>query len=353
MRIGITMPSRTCELARIPEYARLADEAGFHSTWSYELYRNPFAMLCTSALATERTLLATGLAAGFPRSPFVTANEAADVDELSGGRMVLGLGIGVPEFLEAFHSTNAAHPAARASEYIDVLRLSWQYLNTAQAEPYAGEYYRFVPPPINPWGVRNPGRERIPIYLAAMRPRLLALAGEKAEGWVGYLPTPKFVEQKVRPGIEVGARRVGRDPEEIDLATEVICSVSPDREVAMRRARIHVGFYVAHPVSYVVVEVHGMQDQVNALRMGLMTEGFGALEKTPDELVETFSITGTPEEARQKLDQYSDYPHLILHTPYVPPLTAEESDDAYRQIIDAFGSVALASTSGASAVTAR
>jgi probable F420-dependent oxidoreductase len=331
------MPSRTCELAQIPEYARLADEAGFDSTWSYELYRNPFAMLCTSAMCTSRTLLATGLAAAFPRSPFVTANEAADVDELSGGRMVLGLGTGVPEFLHAFHSTDAAHPVGRASEYIDVLRLSWQYLNTGQADPYEGTHYRFTPPPINPWGVRNPGRERIPIYLAAMRPRLLRLAGEKADGWVGYLPTPKFVAERVRPEIDAGARRAGRDPNEIDLATEVICSVSPDRDVAMRRARLHVGFYVAHPVSDVVVECHGFQEQVNALRAGLMTEGFAALEKTADELVETFSIAGTPEEARQKLDQYRDYPHLVLHTPYIPPLTAEESDDAYRQIVATFG----------------
>jgi alkanesulfonate monooxygenase SsuD/methylene tetrahydromethanopterin reductase-like flavin-dependent oxidoreductase (luciferase family) len=346
-QLGITMPSRTATMERLCDYAEWADEAGFDSVWTYELYRNPFAILSTCALKTSRVTLATGLAGAFPRSPFAFANEAADVDELSGGRMLLGLGIGVPEFLEAFHSTDASKPVARASEYIDVLRLSWQYLNTGAADAFEGEHYRFIPPPINPWGVRPPGRERIPIYLAAMRPRLLALAGAKADGWVGYLPTPKFVDERVRPAIAEGARRAGRDASEIDLATEVICSVSPNRDVAMRRARIHVGFYLAHPVSDVVAEVHGVQEQVGALRMGLMTEGLAALEKTPDELVETFSISGTPEEARQRLSEYADFPHLVLHTPYIPPLSAEESDDAYRQIIDTFGVVARSASEAA------
>ncbi len=342
-RIGITMPSRTAPLERIPEYARIADEAGFQSIWSYELYRNPFALLCLAATTSKRATLATGLTGAFPRSPFECANGAADVDELTGGRMLLGLGTGVPEFLQAFHSTDASHMVGRMSEYIDVLRLCWRYLRNGEAEPLEGKYYTFTPPPLNPWGVREANSESIPIYLAAMRPKLLALAGRKADGWIGYLATPEFIERSVKPQIAAGAETAGRDPSEVKLAGEVICSVSPDREVAMRRARIHVGFYVAHPVSDVVAEVHGLQDQVGALRQALMTEGFGALEKTSDDLVEAFSISGTPEEAREQLDRYGALEHLALHTPYIPPLTAEESDDAYRQIIDAFGETAAAS----------
>jgi probable F420-dependent oxidoreductase len=351
MRIGITMPSRTAALERIPEYARLADAAGFDSVWAYELYRNPFSMLCASALTTTRATLATGLAAAFSRSPFEAANSAADVDELSNGRMLLGVGTGVPEFLQAFHSADASRPVARMSEYIDVLRRSWQYLATGEAEAFEGSHYRFTPPPLNPWGVRPGGRERIPVYLAAMRPKLLELAGRKADGWVGYLATPKFLEQRVRPPIAAGARAAGRDPAEIDLAAEVICSVSPDRDVAMRRARIHVGFYLAHPVSDVVVEVHGLEEQVGAIRQSLMTDGLAALERTDDSLVEAFSISGTPEEARQRLSEYEDFSHLVLHTPYIPPLTAEESEDAYRNIVETFGPVAAQTEPLAGSVT--
>jgi probable F420-dependent oxidoreductase len=344
MQIGITMPTRTGPLGRVSEWARIADEAGFKSIWSYELYRNPFVLLALAAPETKQATLATGLTGAFPRSPFECANGAADIDELTGGRMLLGLGTGVPEFLQAFHSTDASHMVGRMSEYIDVLRASWKYLRTGEAEPVQGRYYNFIVPPLNPWGVREQNSESIPIYLAAMRPKLLELCGKKADGWMGYLATPEFVEQRVKPGIAVGAEKAGRDPSEVKIAGEVICCVHPDREVAMHRARVHVGFYVAHPVSDVVAEVHGLQDEVAGLRQAFMTEGPAAIAKTSDPLVEAFSISGTPDEAREKLDdRYRIIDHLALHTPYIPPLTAEESDDAYRQIVDAFGEVAAKS----------
>src|SRR5437867_11862851 len=102
-QLGVTMPTRTMELERVGEYARWADDAGFDSIWDYELYRNPFSMLCLSAVTTSRATLATGLAAAFPHSPIELANAMADVDELSGGRALLGLGSGVAGFLEAVH----------------------------------------------------------------------------------------------------------------------------------------------------------------------------------------------------------------------------------------------------------
>lgn len=336
MKLGITMPSRTAPLSRIPEYARMADEAGLDSVWTYEVYRNPFAMLCTSALATSNIELCSGLATAFNRSPFEAANAAADVDELSGGRARLGLGTGVPEFLQSFHSTDFNKPIKRLSEYVDVLRRSWAYLAGEEVKPYNGSYYNFIAPPINPWGLREMVRPQIPILVAGMRPQMLKLCGAKADGWVGYLWTQKFFEQIVLSNITEGARSTGRDPDTLDLACEVICCVHPDRDVALARAKKHVGFYIAHPVSDVVAEIEGVQDLVNELRISMMQKGLAAFEDTPEELVELFSITGTPEECRQKLDNYKGLPHLALHTSYVPPFTAEESEDCYLQIIDAF-----------------
>jgi alkanesulfonate monooxygenase SsuD/methylene tetrahydromethanopterin reductase-like flavin-dependent oxidoreductase (luciferase family) len=330
------MPSRTAPLARIPDYARMADEAGLDSAWSYELYRNPFAMLCASALTTSRVELCTGLATAFTRSPFEAANAAADVDELSGGRMKLGLGTGVPEFLSAFHSTDFKRPVTRIGEFIDALRCSWAYLAGEEVKGFTGAHYQVAVPPINPWGLREMVRPQIPILLAGMRPRLLKLCGAKADGWIGYLFTPKFFEQVVLPNIGEGARSAGRDLDSLDLACEVICCVHPDRDVALARGKKHVGFYLAHPVSDLVAEAEGVQDLVNGLRESMMQKGLAAFEDTPEKLVELFSITGTPEECRQKLDNYKALPHLALHTSYVPPFTAEESEDCYLQIIDAF-----------------
>jgi len=330
------MPSRTAALSRFPDYARMADEAGFDSVWTYELYRNPFSILSGAAATTTRTELCTGLAAAFTRSPFEAANAAADVDEFSGGRMKLGLGTGVPEFLTAFHSTDYKRPVKRLGEYIDVLRLSWAYLAGEQADNYTGEFYQFTPPPFNPWGLREMPRPQIPILVAANRPQMLKLAGAKGDGWIGYLYTQKFFDQIVLPNIVEGARSTGRDPDALDLACEIICCVHPDRDVALARAKKHVGFYIAHPTSDVIAELEGVQDLVNDLRIAMMQKGPAALEDTPEELVELFSITGTPEECRQKLDRYRDLSHVALHASYTPPFTAEESEDCYKQIIDAF-----------------
>lgn len=330
------MPSRTAPMDRIPEYARMADEAGFESIWTYEVYRSPFIMQATSALATSRAGLYTGLAAAFTRSPFEAANAAADVDELSGGRFNLGLGTGVPEFLGAFHSTGFKKPIGRLSEYVDVLRRSWDYLAGEQVANYEGEHYQFLAPPVNPWGLRDLARPQIPILVAGMRPQLLKLVGAKADGWVGYLFTPKFYEQVVYPNISAGAKSAGRDVDSLDLSCEIICCVHPDRDVAMARAKKHVGFYLAHPVSDVVAEIEGVQDLITDLRVAMLQKGLAAFEDTPEELVELFSISGTPEECRQKLELYKDLPHLALHTSYVPPFTTEEAEDCYLQIIDAF-----------------
>lgn len=337
MRIGVTMPTRTVELSRVPEYAKIAEDAGLDTAWSWELYRNPFSMLATSAMATSRIGLGTGLAVAGSRSPFEFANAAADIDELTGGRMHLGMGAGVTEFLGAFHSTEMDKPLTRMKEYMDVVRLSWQYLSTGEAPDYDGEFYQFFAPLFNPWGQRNIVRERIPIYLGAIGPRMLQLVGTKADGWIGYLATPELVRDHIRPTIAKGAEAAGRSMSEIDLMLELICVIHPDGDVAMERARKQVGFYVSHPSSDSIVEFAGVKDEVDALRMGLLTEGLGALERASDKLVHAFSITGTPDECRGRLAEWEGIvDHLVLHTPYVPPFTAEESEDCYRNICSTY-----------------
>jgi probable F420-dependent oxidoreductase len=344
MRIGITLPSRTGPIEGIGEKARRAEDAGFQSVWTYEVYRNPFNLLTVAAAATERATLGTGLAAAFSRSPFEAANAAADIDELSGGRMLYGLGTGSPQFLRDFHSTDAKHALGRMSEYIDVLRLSWEYLATGTADGFEGQHYRFSSPPVSPWGQRDLPRDRIPIGLAALGPKMVELCGRKADAWLGYFATPRYVEEFVRPHIEVGAKEAGRDPAEVQICAEAVCCVSPDRELAMSRARKQVGFYVTHPAGAQVAAMHGLEDAADELRRGFMAEGVAAFDRTDERLIEMMSISGTPAEAREKLAQYEGViDHLVLHTPYVPPIEAEESEDAFACILDAFGGVAATS----------
>ena len=337
MKLGITMPTRTVALDRVPEYAHWAEDAGFDSVWGWELYRNPFTMLAMSALTTGRVGLGTGIAATPGRSPFEMANEAADVDELSSGRMLLGIGSGVLEFASAFHDKPPTHPLTRVSEYIDVLRLAWRYLGTGEAPAYQGRFHSFAPPPMNPWGTRHLERDSIPIYLGAIGPNMLNLVGRKADGWIGYLGTPDLIRDHVRPTIEAGANEVGRSLTDVDIMLELICVVHDDAEIAMHRARRQVGFYVSHPSSDPIVAHAGLTEEVNALRQSVFQEGPEAFTRTDDKIVHTFSITGTPAAAYARLAEWDGIvDHLVLHTPYVPPFTAAESEDAFRNNCAAF-----------------
>lgn len=338
-KVGVTLPVFNANLGDIPAMAKQAEDAGFHSVWDYEIWRNPYIALTAAALGTERVALGTALATAFTRTPWVTANAAADLHDVSNGRMMLGLGTGDPFLLNNFHSIFPDRPVARMRDYVEAVRASWTYLATGTPGSYNGTHYQLTFPEINPWLVKRPQvDQQIPIYLAAARPKMIQLAGEIADGLVGYLYSLKFLEEVVHPNLEIGARRAGRDVSNVGLVSQTICSVSPDRGEAMRRARIHVGQYVSDPVSDEMVRVEGLTKEAVAVREAIMTEGPEAAERACDQkLVDAFSISGTPDECRKKLLEYGELlPHVMLHTPYPPPLTADESADSYNNIIETF-----------------
>jgi alkanesulfonate monooxygenase SsuD/methylene tetrahydromethanopterin reductase-like flavin-dependent oxidoreductase (luciferase family) len=219
------------------------------------------------------------------------------------------------------------------------MRCAWKHLDTGEPADFAGQYYGFTAPPFNPFGRRTIVRQSIPIYVAALRPTVLKLAGEVADGVIGYMMTPKFLTDQVIPNLEIGARRAGRDPSTIDIASETICSISTDRAEAYRRSRIQVGIYMSYPVSAPLVNIMGLQSERMAVLEALMTRGPGCLQDVVDDkLVDAFSITGTPDEARRKLADFDGkLPHVLLHTPYVPPLAQDESADAFANIVETFG----------------
>jgi alkanesulfonate monooxygenase SsuD/methylene tetrahydromethanopterin reductase-like flavin-dependent oxidoreductase (luciferase family) len=168
---------------------------------------------------------------------------------------------------------------------------------------------------------------------------MIELAGEIADGLLGHLYSLPYLRDFALPRLAAGADRAGRDPESLERCLYLSCCVSPDRAEALRRARIQVGFYVFLPSSDPIVRWHGLEKEQAAVREALQAEGPGALERvTDDKLVQAFSIAGTPDECRRRLADYADLVSLpLLHVPYFAPLTPEESEDAFRHILETFG----------------
>jgi probable F420-dependent oxidoreductase len=340
-KIGVSLPMLNQPYEQYAKFAALAEDAGFDSVWDYEFYRNPFITHALNARATSRIQLGTGIATAATRTPFEMANAAADVDEISGGRTLLGLSTGGAGWMEHFTGTDIDRPLTRLREYIHIVRQLWDHFQTDEPFAFQGKIYRASSPPLNPWGTRNLVRPKIPIYLAGLKQGMARLAGEIADGVFGFLPTPSFIEQHVIPNLAVGAAKAGRDPADIEVTALVICSISDDREEAIRRARINVGNYVAYPVSNTVIEFMGLQEDRDHVLMRLLSEGPAALATAAsDELVRTFAIAGTPDEAAEQLEAYQGVlPHIVLHTPYVPPIDQASSEDAFRSMVQAFASV--------------
>ncbi|TAM69791.1 MAG: LLM class flavin-dependent oxidoreductase [Mycobacterium sp.] len=322
-------------MADVAHLAAMADTAGFDAQWSYEVLRNPLLVAAAAAMATERSRVGTGIIGAFARSPFDLANSALDLDDMSRGRMTLGIGTGAPEALRAFHNSNGDAPIARMREYIDVLRRSWDYLATGHGRRFEGEHFRFSPPPVNPWGERELIRPQVPVYLAAMGPQMIRLCGSRADGWIGYFYTPELLDSFVRTNLEKGAAKAGRTKADVEICVEMVCSISTDRRLAFARARRQVGFYAVHPITNALLAGYGLLDEVEDLRARFKVEGPEAFAHTSDRLVDKLSITGTPEEARHKLQEYHGHVDLmLLHTPYVPPLTMQDATDAFSGIVE-------------------
>jgi len=334
--VSISLPVYNVPLRTVVDLTRSAEDAGFEAVLTYDIVQNPFTVLSAAAMVTDRIQLGTAGMVSLARSPWIMANTAADLDELSGGRAILGLVPGGAWHLSGMHNTTNANVVPRMREYIECVRLCWDSVGTGAVTHYQGEHYALR---LDEHLSRTLVRPRIPIHLAAMSPMMMELAGEVADGMLAHFYSPRFLREVGLPRLAAGAQRAGRDPASVDVATYIICCVSPDRSEAWRRARIQVGFYAFLPSSDPIIRWHGLEKEQALVREALMAEGPGALERvTDDTLVEAFSITGTPDECRKQLGEWADltrYP--ILHTPYFNPLTAEESVDAYSQILQAFG----------------
>src|SRR4051812_39498531 len=194
-------------LGDIVESARLAEAAGFESVWATEFYdRSATVSLAAMAQATERTGLGSAIAYAFGRTPLVLAAEARDLDELSGGRLILGLGTGTRRMQQDWHGLDGEHPASRMEELVPLLRELW-HLHEGPID-HDGRFYRLRVQPTAP--PREPFRLDTPIYMAGVNARMVEAAGAVADGLVGHpLYTPQYVREVVRPALARGAERTG------------------------------------------------------------------------------------------------------------------------------------------------
>jgi F420-dependent oxidoreductase-like protein len=299
------------QLAIVQEAERL----GYDSVWTAEAYGSDAAtILAWLAGQTTTIKLGSGILQMPGRSAAMTAMTAATIDQLSGGRMLLGIGSSGPQVSEGWHGVRFARQLQRTREYIEVVRMA---LARERVE-YHGETIE-LPLPDGPGKALKltiaPVQERMPIYLAAIGPKNTALAGEVADGWMPTLLSPEHLPM-LRASLEEGAAKAGRSLDGFDIAPTVNVNITDgDADVAAARdamrpfMALYVGGMGSREQNFynILVQRYGFEDaarEVQDLYLAGKKEEAGAA--LPDELIDLVSLVGPPDRVRDRLRAYAD-----------------------------------------------
>ena len=332
MRLGLLLELPTQH--ENVELARRAEAAGFDSVWAPEFHNHSGVLaLAAAALDTERVELATGIAWAFGRSPLLTAVTALDLDEMSGGRFVLGLGTGTRRMRTDWLGAPAERPATRLRETVEAVREVWRSAQ-AGAVRYDGALVQLD---VRPYGRAGQLRDEIPVYVAAVNERMTATAGAVADGIVAHpMATPRYIDEVMRPAIARGAEQGGRS--EAAVADWVIVAVSDDAEQAREDAKRQLAFHATVRTYDRILELHGF-DAV-AARIRELWRSFdlaGMTALVTDAMLDEMAVAGTAAECRRALAaRAGSADRLLLGAPVVAtdPARIRDYHDA---IVETFG----------------
>jgi probable F420-dependent oxidoreductase len=275
-RVYATLDQRL-PLSRVAGFAQRAEALGYDGLLVPEAVHDGLAGAALALQATRRLEVATGVLVAFPRSPMVVAHAAFDLQEMSGGRFGLGLGSQVKGNVVGRYGVAWAPPVPRMREYVQALRAIFTCWQQGGELRFEGEHYRltrmqpfFRPDPL-------PQGTRLPIYLGGIGPGMTALAGEVADALLTH-PTntaPRYLREVLRPRVERGAKRAGRDPSACRIAVgPLVATGASAAELAAERERVRqlLGFLFSTPAYWPSLALFGWQERGERLN-ALVREG--------------------------------------------------------------------------------
>ncbi|WP_273735367.1 LLM class flavin-dependent oxidoreductase [Mycolicibacterium septicum] len=321
----------------VADIARAGERAGCTAVWASELYsRSATIPMAAIAAATDTVQVGSNIAYGVGRTPLMWAAEARDLDDLSGGRLLLGLGNGTATMMERWHGVSGDVPAQRMRELVPLLHKLWN-LHAGPVD-HDGRFYSVhvaptadCPPPL---------RGHLPIAIAGVNPVMIRTAGAVADGLIGHpMFTGEYLEGVARPGLARGAAESGRANAEIAVYGIKICSIDDDEELARRRAAFAIGQYAASRVYDRLFELHGWTEAQQRIRQAARDRDEAALIRAvPDAAIDTITVAGTPAQFAGQLEaQSAGFDHIAL-TPPPWGLTDEQTLAATRAILVGLGS---------------
>jgi probable F420-dependent oxidoreductase len=295
------------DLERLPSRVRAAEQAGLDCLWASETVNDPFLSLALAAEHSRTVSIGTAIAVAFSRNPMSLAYTTNQLQEYSGGRLILGLGSQVRAHIERRFSSTWSRPASRMREFALALRAIWGSWNEGSRLDFEGDFYThtLMTPVFSPKRHEfGPPR----IFLAAVGQMMTEVAGEVADGVITHgISSARYLREVTLPALELGLQSSGRTRSDFEVTCPGFISVvesGEQLEKARAAMRSHVAYYASTPAYRPVLDVHGWGDLQTELYACSKRGAWGDMAAlVDDEVLDTFAIVATPESLAPEVEK--------------------------------------------------
>jgi F420-dependent oxidoreductase-like protein len=326
MRLGIMAGYSGAKIELPMDIIREADRLGVYAVWTAEAYgSDAVTPLAWMGAQTERIHLGTAIMQMPARTPANTAMTAMTLDQLSGGRFLLGLGLSGPQVVEGWHGVAYGKPLAKSREYVQIVR---DILKREKPLVHDGEYYQIPYQGADATGLGKPlksilhGRADMPIYLAAIGPKNVQLCAEIADGWLPIFFSPEHYDSVYKPQIEAGfaAAGNGKSLEHFDIAPTVQVMMDDNLEVCWNALKPGLALYIGGMGAkgrnfYNDLAVrYGFEEAAATIQeLYLSGDKAGAVSAIPNELVDAVALCGSTARIKDRLALWRNSPVTTLN----------------------------------------
>lgn len=325
MRLGLNIGYSGKTLDLPMDIIREADRLGYYAIWTAEAYgSDSVTPLAWIGAQTQNIHLGTAIMQMPARTPAMTAMTAITLDQLSGGRMLLGLGLSGPQVVEGWHGQSYGKPLTRTREYVHIVKT---ILKRESPLEFSGDYYQIPYQGDDATGLGKPlksilhGRADIPIYLAAIGPKNVELCAEIADGWLPIFFSPTHYDDVYKPNIEAGFAKAGNGKSiaDFDIAASVGVMIGDDLEECFNALKPMLALYIGGMGAkgknfyYDLACRYGYADAAEQIQnLYLSGDKFTAVGLVPDALVDQISLCGPKERIRERLEIWKQSPVTTL-----------------------------------------
>ncbi len=324
MRLGLMLGYAAGQMQLPIELVQEADRLGVHSVWTAEAYgSDAVSPLAWLGALTTRIHLGTAIMQMPGRTPANAAMTAMTLNQLSGGRFLMGLGLSGPQVVEGWHGVSYAQPLARTREYVSIVRAIFGREAPLTFEgrhyqiPYRGDDATGLGKPLKSTLKADPN---IPIYLAAIGPKNVELAAEIADGWLPIFFAPERYDAVFKPHVDAGLAKAGKSIEQFDIAPTVSVVINDNLDVCYNMLRPMLALYVGgmgargRNFYYDLAARYGFEGAATEIQnLYLSGDKGGAMARVPAELIDAVALVGPRERVRERLALWRNSPVTTLN----------------------------------------